>query len=39
MKAQATTLYPFVPSGPNFPAAIAFLAELGFDWHVRQSKA
>jgi hypothetical protein len=31
MKAQATTLYPFVPSGPNFPAAIAFLAELGFD--------
>jgi hypothetical protein len=31
MKAQATTLYPLVPSGPNFQAAIAFLAELGFD--------
>ena len=30
MKAQATTLYPFVPSGPDFEAAIAFFAELGF---------
>jgi predicted enzyme related to lactoylglutathione lyase len=30
MKPQATTLYPFVPSGPDFEAAIAFFAELGF---------
>lgn len=27
---QATTLYPFVPSGPDFEVAIAFFAELGF---------
>ena len=31
MKAQATTLYPFVPSGPDFPLSIAFFAELGFE--------
>jgi len=30
MEAQATTLYPFVPSGPDFEVAIAFFAELGF---------
>ena len=30
MEAKATTLYPFVPSGPDFEAAIAFFAELGF---------
>jgi predicted enzyme related to lactoylglutathione lyase len=30
MKPQATTLYPFVPSGPDFEAAVAFFAELGF---------
>ena len=30
MRTQATTLYPFVPSGPNFPTALAFFAELGF---------
>jgi predicted enzyme related to lactoylglutathione lyase len=30
MKAQGTTLYPFVPSGPNFDIALAFFAELGF---------
>jgi predicted enzyme related to lactoylglutathione lyase len=30
MKGQATTLYPFVPSGPDFEVAIAFFAELGF---------
>jgi predicted enzyme related to lactoylglutathione lyase len=30
MKAQATTLYPFVPSGSDFDRAIAFFAELGF---------
>lgn len=31
MKTQATTLYPFVPSGPDFQAALAFFAELGFE--------
>jgi hypothetical protein len=31
MKAQGTTLYPFVPSGPNFTMSIAFFAALGFD--------
>ena len=31
MKAKATALYPFVPSGPDFGMALAFLAELGFD--------
>jgi uncharacterized glyoxalase superfamily protein PhnB len=31
MKAQATTLYPFVPSGPYFAMARAFFAEIGFD--------
>ena len=30
MKPQATTLYPFVPSGPSFPTALDFFAELGF---------
>ena len=30
MNAQATTLYPFVPSGPDFQTALAFFAELGF---------
>jgi hypothetical protein len=30
MKAQATALYPFVPSGPDFSGALAFFAELGF---------
>ena len=30
MKSQATTLYPFVPSGPNFDLALEFFAELGF---------
>ena len=35
MKTQATTLYPFVPSGPNFEVALAFFARLGFEkvWH------
>jgi len=27
---QATRLYPFVPSGPQFEISIAFFAELGF---------
>ncbi len=31
MNANAITLYPFVPSGPDFRASIAFFAELGFD--------
>ena len=31
MKAKATTLYPFVPSGPQFKTALAFLTELGFE--------
>ena len=30
MKSRATTLYPFVPSGKDFAAALAFFAELGF---------
>lgn len=30
MPPQATTLYPFVPSGADFAASIAFFAELGF---------
>lgn len=36
MKTTATTLYPFVPSGPQFATAIAFFAELGFEkmWEV-----
>src|SRR5262245_27646227 len=31
MKTKATALYPFVPSGPDFQLALAFLAELGFE--------
>jgi hypothetical protein len=31
MKPQATTLYPFVPSGPSFATALDFFAELGFE--------
>jgi uncharacterized glyoxalase superfamily protein PhnB len=31
MRARATTLYPFVPSGASFAAALAFFAELGFE--------
>jgi hypothetical protein len=30
MNSQATTLYSFVPSGPQFERAIEFFAELGF---------
>ena len=30
MKTQATTLYPFVPSGAQFQTSLAFFAELGF---------
>jgi len=30
MAVQATTLYPFVPSGPQFAVALDFFAELGF---------
>jgi len=31
MKARATALYPFVPSGGDFAQALAFFAELGFE--------
>jgi hypothetical protein len=31
MKARATALVPFVPSGPDFKTALAFFAELGFE--------
>ena len=31
MKAQATGLYPFVPSGPNFARSVEFFAALGFE--------
>jgi len=31
VKAQATALYPFVPSGANFDQALAFFRELGFE--------
>ena len=31
MNAQATTLYPFVPSGPHFARSLEFFAALGFD--------
>lgn len=30
MKTEATTLYPFVPSGPDFERSLAFFAALGF---------
>jgi hypothetical protein len=31
MKTQATTLYPFVPSGPNFDLSLEFFAAIGFE--------
>ena len=31
MKTTATTLYPFVPAGTNFPQSIKFFEALGFD--------
>lgn len=31
MKAQATTLYPFVPSGPHFMRCLEFFSALGFE--------
>jgi hypothetical protein len=31
VKTQATTLYPFVPSGPDFALALRFFAALGFE--------
>ena len=36
MKATASTLYPFVPSGADFARAIAFFNELGFETAWRQ---
>ena len=36
MEALATTLYRFVPSGPDFARSLACFAALGFEkvWHV-----
>jgi predicted enzyme related to lactoylglutathione lyase len=31
VKAQGTTLYPFVPSGRNFDTALEFFAAIGFE--------
>jgi hypothetical protein len=31
MKATATTLYPFVPSGPDFARSLAFFEAIGFE--------
>jgi hypothetical protein len=31
MQTRATTLYPFVPSGPDFEVALRFFNELGFE--------
>jgi hypothetical protein len=31
VKARATRLFPFVPSGPDFATALAFFSDLGFD--------
>jgi hypothetical protein len=31
MKTPATTLYPFVPSGPHFARSVEFFAALGFE--------
>ena len=31
MKSRATALYPFVPSGPDFAAALRFFGEIGFE--------
>jgi hypothetical protein len=31
MRTRATTLYPFVPSGPQFARSLAFFAALGFE--------
>lgn len=37
MNSRATTLYPFVPSGPNFALSLAFFNELGFQTAWQQS--
>jgi uncharacterized glyoxalase superfamily protein PhnB len=36
MKTQATTLYPFIPSGPDFERMIDFFHALGFEAQWRQ---
>ncbi|MBV6430576.1 MAG: hypothetical protein IANPNBLG_00690 [Bryobacteraceae bacterium] len=36
MNTQATTLYPFVPSGPNFERSLEFYEALGFQQVWRQ---
>jgi predicted enzyme related to lactoylglutathione lyase len=38
MKSRATTLYPFVPSGPAFAVSLDFFAELGFEKLWQQDK-
>jgi uncharacterized glyoxalase superfamily protein PhnB len=37
MKTLATTLYPFVPSGPCFEASLKFFQALGFEVQWRQT--
>lgn len=36
MNTRATSLYPFVPSGPDFERSLAFFAALGFETQWRQ---
>jgi hypothetical protein len=36
MKTTATTLYPFVPSGPHFEQSLEFFGALGFEQEWRQ---
>jgi hypothetical protein len=36
MKARATTLYPFVPSGRSFDTSLEFFAAIGFETSWRQ---
>ena len=36
MTTHATTLYPFVPSGPDFERSLRFFGELGFEVKWRQ---
>jgi len=37
MNTRATTLYPFVPSGPNFALSLEFFNALGFETALQQS--
>ena len=38
MKTVATTLYPFVPSGPQFQRSLEFFAAIGFETEWRQEE-